>query len=250
MKSKLLQKPSTNWVNQQTGNDEQTENTWKRMEKIHLYSLFHVFKSQWYSISTCSLLAKHQIIFDKALCHTLQYNPLKNKCTFNLSIFPGAPGFLTPKRKATSKKCVSLWEECSSFQCRKLWTKSTTGTLSLLFNVTGFLLWFVIIQWCLRWDIDTKKIGNRETLQKPRSGTSIPFISVMFLNVTWYFFFQTCSYTQNPWSSGRLQILLILSRFEVVLIQPYLFSLFTWWVQKKKKNSDATYAEDYFSSTN
>ncbi len=35
-------------------------------------------------------------------------------------------------------------------------------------------------------------------------------------------------YTQNPWSSGRLQIVLILSRFEVVLIQPYLFSSFTW----------------------
>ncbi len=39
--------------------------------------------------------------------------------------------------------------------------------------------------------------------------------------------------TQNPWSSGRLQILLILCRFEVVLIQPYLFSFhsmyaFSW----------------------
>ncbi len=52
-------------------------------------------------------------------------------------------------------------------------------------------------------------------------------------------------YTQNPWSSGRLQILLILSRFEVVLIQSYLFSSFTWWVQKKY--SDATYVEHYFS---
>ena len=52
-----------------------------------------------------------------------------------------------------------------------------------------------------------------------------------------------CYCTQNPWSSGRLQILLILSRFEVVVFVVHM-------VSTKKKYSDATYAEDYFSSTN
>ncbi len=68
---------------------------------------------------------------------------------------------------------------------------------------------------------------NEQYLVRATAGIFIFGKNYLIFNIFWENFYQK-------------------SNIEAVLIKPYLFSSFTWWVQKNY--SDATYAEDYFSS--